>query len=290
MVGKQQSVGFIGLGLMGRPMAEHIMQVGYVLYIWGRDKNKYSDLIRQGAVWCDNPYSLASKVDVCILCLTSGEVVKEVLFGIEGFFSTGNQNKIIIEHSTLLPSDAVSIANKVKSFKSHYIDVPVTGSVVGANNASLVAFMGGDKAIIKQVESLLGCYCCKMTYMGRSGAGLNTKMCNQIILANTLLSAFEMVSFANNAHLSIEKVLEALQGGFVDSKAWRLFCQSAKDPDADDVAFIKNIVKDLRYIVASANHNGTRPLSSTHNLDLIEPLMDMGLGDEDLKVINRLFS
>ncbi|WP_298771507.1 NAD(P)-dependent oxidoreductase [uncultured Shewanella sp.] len=290
MVIKKQGVGFIGLGLMGKPMAEHIMKKGYVLYIWGRDKNKYSDLIRDGAVWCANPSVLAAKIDVCVLCVTSGEVVKEILFGIEGFFSTGNKRKVIIEHSTLLPSDAMSIATKVKLFDSYYLDAPVTGSVVGAQNASLVAFMGGDKSIFKQVEGLLGSYCCKMTYMGDNGAGLSTKMCNQIVLANILLSAFEMVSFANNSHLPIDKVLGALQGGLVDSKGWRLFCQSAKDPKAADATFIKNVVKDLRYIVASAKHNGTQPLSSKHNLDLIEPFIDMGLGGEDVKVLNRLFS
>ena len=280
--GRKFIIGFIGTGLMGEPIAKHILDHYKFLAIWNRTKEKAESLLKLGAVWCENPKELANLCDIIILCLTDQNACNEILFSINGVIKA-SKPKIIIDHSTLAPNDARKISKELSREKFQYIDAPVTGSVPGAKSGKLVIFTSGQKSTFEFIKPILQVYSCRITYFGKNSLGQSAKLCNQIMLHNTILATFESLRFAQLQGLDTEVLLSSLHDSLIDSKAWRIFSEAALNPNSTKLANIKDMLKDLRYI--ESNLNGEFAVTRSVISELIKAV-DLGHG---LDCVSTLF-
>ena len=211
---------FIGLGIMGLPMAGHLLAAGHQLTLHSRTQSKAQPLLAIGAVWADSPRAAAQSADVVFLCVTDTPDVQAVLLGPGGVIEAARPGLIVVDHSTISPSATRYMANQLAHKQTILLDSPVSGGDVGARNATLSIMVGGDEAAFKTVEPLLRHMGKTITHCGPSGAGQLTKLVNQILVSVTNLAVSEALVFAKNNGLDAEKTVAALSGGAAGS--WQL--------------------------------------------------------------------
>ncbi|ODN41448.1 NAD(P)-dependent oxidoreductase [Piscirickettsia litoralis] len=220
-------IGFIGLGKMGMPMAHHLLDSDYTLHIYNRTQSKCVEFVKKGALSMSTPALLASSVDVVILMVTDDDAVKSIIFGENGIVNDKNFNcKVIIDHSTISPDCSLSMHQQLKEIGISYLDAPVSGAPVGARKAELTTYVGGEKETFELVKDIISQYSDKIHYMGDAGKGQATKVCNQVMVLNTMLSACEALKLAKLQGLDIHKLLSAFRGNLFDSKIWRIYTES----------------------------------------------------------------
>lgn len=283
-----KTIGFIGLGLMGCPMASRLLSAGYSLTVWNRTVEKGEVLVGKGAVFADSPKALAEKSEVILMCLTDEAAVNCVLFGESGVLSAKKNGQIIVDHSTLMPQSVLSMLDKTSVKQMNYIDAPVTGSVPGAENGTLVVFAGGDSAVFDKVKPILSHYAARINYMGKHGAGQATKMCNQTVLINSILAICEMLALAEKQGLNLQQVINALSGGLIDSKIFQILSRAIIGKEKK-LAHIKDVVKDLRYVIETAGRVGGAVPLTEQTEKLVTSLMKAGLGSEDIVELMQIY-
>lgn len=270
-----QSIGFVGLGLMGAPIANHLTKQGYNLTVWNRTQSKSEKFLMNNAnvIVASSLKELAASSEVIILCLTDETAVEEVLFAEHGIFQTNQVLKIVIDHSTINPDSARQIAFKLNQYKVQFIDAPVTGSVPGAIEGSLIVFAGGDEKTVDLVRPIMSSYSKRVNYLGINGAGQAMKICNQMLLHNAILSIFETMNVATRQGFTLDAIMRSLDDSLIDSKVWRIFSETIKNNGQKKLAHIKDMLKDLKYVSQTAHDvNASIPLT-TKTIDLIEALM-----------------
>lgn len=286
---KDIKVGFIGLGLMGSEMAYRLLMFDYPLVIWNRTSKKITHQNFQLATVATSPAELARVVDIVCLCLTDEKAVEAVLFGKEGL-ADAKHDIMILDHSTLSSENAVEIGNRAKLAGMRYIDAPITGSVPGAREGTLSIFAGGIKPYLKTVKPILSCYATHIHDMGALGNGQATKLCNQIMLFNTLIATYETLNFSKHCGLESKKLIEVLSSNtLIDSKAWRIFSNNAITPKYEKLAHIKDVLKDSGYIQATAAKHGAHLRLTSQTIELFRQLVDSGHGDDGLTAIHNLY-
>lgn len=248
------SIGYIGTGLMGEPMAHHLLDKYHSIYVWNRTSEKATNLLRSGAIWADSPKSLAKKTNIIILCLTDADACREVIFGTNGVVEC-NEPKIIIDHSTISPDEAKKISIDLETYDTSYIDAPVTGSVPGAINGTLVVFASGPVSVYNVIKPVLDTYSSKVTHFGDNPLGQVAKLCNQIMLHNTIIATYETLEFAELQGLDPFLLTSSLEGSLIDSKAWQIFSKSILEPYDTKLAHIKDMMKDLTYVKSFMSDN-----------------------------------
>jgi 2-hydroxy-3-oxopropionate reductase len=212
------SVGFIGLGIMGRPMAEHLIAGGHRLHASSHHKPVAPDLIEKGVVAHATPKDVAAASDVVILMLPDTPQVEEVLFSAEGVAAGLSAGKIVVDMSSISPMATKDFAKRIEAAGGSYLDAPVSGGEVGAKAASLTIMVGGPEATFARVKELFELMGKNITLVGGNGDGQTTKVANQIIVALTIEAVGEALLFASKAGADPAKVREALMGGFASSK------------------------------------------------------------------------
>jgi 3-hydroxyisobutyrate dehydrogenase len=218
------SVGFIGLGDMGMPMARRLLSSGQEVLAWNRSSDKLAALVANGAIAASSPADVMDRTDLIGLCLTSDQAVEQVAWGPSGLFSAEfSGHKFVADFSTGSPSAAISLASRAAARDTSWIDAPVSGGVRAANNGTLVAFAGGEADAIRALHALLTPLCDRVTHVGPSGAGQVTKLCNQMIVACNLLVIAETISMARQAGVDVSALPAALRGGFADSLPLQIF-------------------------------------------------------------------
>jgi 2-hydroxy-3-oxopropionate reductase len=212
------SVGFIGLGIMGRPMAEHLIAGGHRLHASSHHKPVAPDLVEKGVVAHATPKDVAAASDVVILMLPDTPQVEEVLFSAEGVAAGLSAGKIVVDMSSISPMATKDFAKRIEAAGGSYLDAPVSGGEVGAKAASLTIMVGGPEATFARVKELFELMGKNITLVGGNGDGQTTKVANQIIVALTIEAVGEALLFASKAGADPAKVREALMGGFASSK------------------------------------------------------------------------
>jgi 2-hydroxy-3-oxopropionate reductase len=210
-------LGFIGLGIMGTPMAGHLRAAGHELFVNTRSKVP-QELIDAGAVACATPAEVASKADIIFLMVPDTPDVQKVLFGENGVASTLGKGKTVVDMSSISPIETQEFAKKIAELGSDYVDAPVSGGEVGAKAASLTIMVGGSEAAVERVKPLLALMGKNITHVGDVGAGQITKVANQIIVALNIAAVSEALVFASKAGADPAKVRQALMGGFAASR------------------------------------------------------------------------
>lgn len=213
------NVGFIGLGIMGVPMAGHLQRAGHTLYL---HRNPSKKMLDAGGIACSSAAEVARAADIIILMLPDTPQVENVLFGVGGVAEGLSAGKIIIDMSSISPIATKDYARRINDLECIYFDAPVSGGEAGAKAASLTIMVGGPEEAFSKVKPLFEAIGKNITLVGPNGTGQTTKVANQIIVALNIQAVSEALLFASKAGADPTKVRQALMGGFASSKILEL--------------------------------------------------------------------
>ena len=211
-------IGFIGLGIMGKPMVKNLLKSGYKVSFYARRKKIIDEISAIGGTYINNISDLPKICKIIILNLPRSNDVQNVVLGNEGLYENILRNTILIDMSTISPDVTLEISNKLKLKKSYLIDAPVSGGEIGAINGNLSIMVGGQKKIFKKILPILSVLGKNITYIGKSGSGQITKACNQILVAGTMVAVSEVLLVARKSGCNLNLIRDALMGGFANSK------------------------------------------------------------------------
>ena len=212
----KSAIGFIGTGIMGGPMAHHLLQAGYSLRVWNRSAEKLESLREAGAEVCAEPSEVARDISTLICMLSDGPTCDEVLFDKGGVAPAMESGTAIVVMSSMAVSEATAQAEKAAALGIRYLDAPVSGGENGARNATLAIMVGGSKSDFHSVEPLLRVLG-RPTHVGPVGCGQLIKLVNQMIVASTIATVSEALLLTEQGGANPAVVLDALAGGFADS-------------------------------------------------------------------------
>ncbi|UCH02660.1 MAG: NAD(P)-dependent oxidoreductase [Candidatus Bathyarchaeota archaeon] len=213
-------IGFIGLGLMGKPMALNLMKAGYKLCVYNRTRSKMEDLVAEGAIPTSSPKEVTEKSDIIITMVSDSPDVQEVVLGPLGVIEGCKKGKILIDMSTISPKTSKSISKKLMEKEVQMLDAPVSGGTIGAREGRLTIMVGGLKETFEKCLPIFKILGTRVVYMGGSGMGQATKLCNQVICAINIQSVCEGLLLGKKLNLNLEKLLEVVTGGAANS--WML--------------------------------------------------------------------
>ena len=244
-------VGFIGLGIMGGPMAGHLIDGGHTLYAHSRSGVPQT-LTDQGAIACANPAEVAEKADIIILMVPDTPHVQAVLFGEKGVAEGLSAGKTVVDMSSISPIETKQFAARINETGCEYLDAPVSGGEVGAKAGSLTIMVGGTQRGFDQVKPLFDLMGKNITLVGGIGDGQTCKVANHIIVALNIEAVSEALLFASKAGADPAKVREALMGGFASSKILEVHGERMVKRTFDPGLRIELHQKDLNLALAGA--------------------------------------
>lgn len=276
------NLGYIGLGLMGGPMAQRLVGAGFPLHVWNRSPDKLAALVDAGAHAAPNPRGVAEASDIVFTCLTDTDAVEAVVFGRDGIAEAGSADKTLVDFSSMRPDKAQEFADRLRATTGMgWIDAPVSGGVPGATNGTLTVMAGGTEADFERVRPTVAHLAGRFTLMGANGAGQTTKLINQMIVGAGLALMAECCQFAEDAGIDPAKLPEALAGGRADSPLLQQFMPRMAARDRDVQGRIAIMVKDLNTVMDTARQLGSSlPLTGLAS-EIHKLLVKQGLADED---------
>jgi 3-hydroxyisobutyrate dehydrogenase len=238
-------IGWIGTGIMGAPMAMHLVDAGYKVSVYSRTKSKSEKLIAKGCDWYDTPAAIAKNCDIIFTIVGYPKDVEEVYFGDNGILQTLKKDAVVIDITTTLPGLAVRIDNAAREKGAWAVDAPVSGGEVGAINGALSVMIGGDEEVVTKVMPIIDVFSKNMVYQGKAGSGQHTKMCNQIVVAGTMIGVCESLIYGHKAGLDLETVLSSIGKGA--AACWILDVMAPKivHGDFEPGFMVEHFIKDL---------------------------------------------
>ena len=285
-------IGFIGLGLMGRPMAQHLAAAGHRLHLWARRPASLAPFAGSTAVVHHSPAELAAASEVVFTMVADAPDVREVILGANGVADGARAGAIIVDMSTIAPAAAQDIGRQLAARQLHFVDAPVSGGEVGAIQATLTIMVGGEEAAFERVRPLLACLGKSVTLIGASGAGQVAKACNQILTGVTVAAVAEALHFAQRSGVDAARVREALLGGFAYSRILENHGQRMLDGKFAPGFKAWMHRKDLRIVLEEAQRLDLMLPNSAATAQMFNAVVGCGFGEEDsisvLKVLGRL--
>ncbi|WP_216860470.1 2-hydroxy-3-oxopropionate reductase [Polynucleobacter sp. JS-Fieb-80-E5] len=252
---KQLKLGFVGLGIMGAPMAGHLVNAGHEVFINTRSKAP-EGLASSSAVQCSSPQEVASKADIIFTMVPDTPDVEKVLFGDKGIASGLTKGKIVVDMSSISPISTKEFAKKINALGCDYLDAPVSGGELGAKNATLSIMVGGDEGVFEKVKPVFELMGKNINLVGGNGDGQTAKVANQIIVALNIEAVAEALLFASKAGADPAKVRQALMGGFASSKILEVHGERMVKRTFDPGFRIELHQKDLNLALNSARALG----------------------------------
>lgn len=238
-------IGFVGLGIMGRSMAGHILAAGHTVHVYNRSRDKAAELVARGARWFDTPGALAAESDVVITMLGFPSDVEQVYLGPGGIIAHAKPGTLLIDMTTSSPSLAERIAAQARSRGCLAVDAPVSGGEIGARDAKLAIMVGGTQEAFDAALPILQLMGTNIVRQGEAGCGQHTKMCNQIVIASTIVGVTEGLSYAKRAGLDPDIVLQAIGSGAASSFQLNVLGTRMVKNDFAPGFFIEHFIKDL---------------------------------------------
>ena len=278
-------VGFIGLGVMGRPMALHLQRAGHELFIWARRPESAAGL---PATVCASPAALGRECDVVFTVITSSADVEHVALGENGLIHGMATDSILVDCSTIAPDSARHIARQLASRGIHFIDAPVSGGAQGAIDATLAIMAGGEAAILERVHPLLECLGKRIVHIGPNGAGQVAKACNQMIMVATIQAVAEAMHLARTAGVDTAGVKQALSGGSAASRVLEVMGERMVKRDFSAGIEARLHHKDF-WLVLEAGRKSASPMPLTAAVaQQLNALMAQGYGKDDTASLLRV--
>jgi 3-hydroxyisobutyrate dehydrogenase len=280
-------LGFIGVGLMGRPMCLRLLAAGYRLTVWNRSRDKLAPLTAKGAQAADSPAAVANGADIIMMCVTDQRAAEEVLFGAEGIAAGGAAGKLVVDFSSIAPASAREFAARLERIGGMgLVDAPVSGGTVGAEQGTLAIMAGGKPEHVERARPVIAHLAQRFTRMGDAGAGQVTKLCNQVIVGCLFPVIAEAVRLAEAAGVDATALPQALKGGFADSLPLQVFGarMAARhfDPPLGAVAIM---LKDLENAAAVATERSVPLPMARTAAELYRLLVAQGRGAEEPSVL-----
>ncbi|MDB5864944.1 MAG: 2-hydroxy-3-oxopropionate reductase, partial [Betaproteobacteria bacterium] len=245
------NIGFIGLGIMGKPMALNLIKGGHALFLQSRS-GVPAELTAAGGTACSSAKEVAQKSDIVITMLPDTPDVEKVLFGANGVSEGLSRGKIVVDMSSISPIETKAFAKRINELGCEYVDAPVSGGEVGAKNAALTIMVGGTDAAFEKVKPLFELMGKNITLVGGNGDGQTTKVANQIIVALNIEAVGEALLFASKAGADPAKVRQALMGGFAASRILEVHGERMIKRTFDPGFRIELHQKDLSLALAGA--------------------------------------
>ncbi|QIW17381.1 NAD(P)-dependent oxidoreductase [Bacillus thuringiensis] len=286
---KNVSIGFIGIGVMGKSMVRHLMQDGHKVYVYNRTKAKTDSLVQDGANWCDTPKELVKQVDVVMTMVGYPHDVEEVYFGIDGILENANEGTIAIDFTTSTPTLAKRINEAGKRKNVYTLDAPVSGGDVGAKEARLAIMVGGAKEIYEKCLPLFEKLGTNIQLQGPAGSGQHTKMCNQIAIASNMIGVCEAVAYAKKAGLDSDKVLASISTGAAGSWSLSNLAPRMLKGDFEPGFYVKHFMKDMKIALDEAEKLKLPVPGLSLAKELYEELMKDGEEDSGTQVLYKKY-
>lgn len=243
----QPRIGFIGMGLMGTPMAQRLLKADFEVTVWNRTPEKTLPLEQAGAQVANSICDLVENSDIIMLCISDTAAVESVVFTQSGLISCAQAHQIIVDFSSISPDTTRQMAEQLKSVTgASWVDAPVSGGVVGAEQGTLAVMAGGDEDVINQIRPVLEHLSQRVTHMGPVGSGQVAKICNQMLVSCNVLVMAEVMALAEKAGVDSRQLPVALKGGFADSIPLQLTGSRMAEREFEPVKWhVKTLLKDL---------------------------------------------
>jgi 2-hydroxy-3-oxopropionate reductase len=285
-----ETIGFIGLGVMGRPMAKNLLKRGYSLVVHSRSRPPVDELVSAGAERADSPAAVARRATRIITMLPDSPDVEEVLAGPDGVFSAIQRGTIVIDTSSIAPGVARRLAERAKSLGATMLDAPVSGGEIGAVNATLSIMVGGDKDAFQTVKPILDAMGNpeRVVRIGDSGAGQTCKVCNQMVIGGTLAAVSEAFALARKAGVDASRVREALLGGFAASRVLEVHGERMLQSNYKPGFRTRLYAKDMRIASETLSANEAPAPVTAVVQQLVNALMAAGRGDDDYAALGTV--
>ena len=282
-------LGFIGIGLMGRPMTLRLLAAGHEVTVWNRSREKLAPVLEKGASAVQSPAEVARAADIVMMCVTDQHAAEEVLFADAGVLQSGSAGKIVVDFSSIAPASARDFAARLEQNGMGLVDAPVSGGVAGAEKGTLAIMAGGREEHVERVRPVVMHLAQRFTRMGASGAGQATKLANQVIVGSLLAVIAEALRLAEASGVDAARLPEALKGGFADSLPLQIFGpRMAKRSFEPSLGSSAIMLKDLENAAAVAReHKVPLPMSSTA-LQLYRLLAAQGKGEKEISRLIEL--
>jgi 2-hydroxy-3-oxopropionate reductase len=274
-------IGFIGTGIMGRPMAGHLQTAGHQLLLIRHRSALPSELLDGGATVHESPCEIAGQAEVVILMVPDTPDVEAVLFATDGVAAGLSPGKTVIDMSSIYPIATQAFAEKIEALGCDYVDAPVSGGEVGARNAALTIMVGARPAVFERVKPLFEAMGKNITLVGGVGAGQTTKVANQIIVALNIEAVAEALLFAAKAGADPARVREALMGGFAASRVLEVHGERMIKRTFDPGFRIRLHQKDLNLALSGARTLGLSLPNTASAQQLFSACAANGGGDWD---------
>ena len=283
-------VSFIGLGVMGYPMAGHISKAGHNVTVYNRTKSKAENWIKEHkGKMAETPEEAAKDSDFVFTCVGNDNDLKEVAIGKKGIFNTIKKGSIYIDNTTASAKIAKELYAHAKAYGFGFLDAPVSGGQAGAENGALTVMIGGDKKDFDKARPIIDCYSKKVKLLGASGSGQLAKMVNQICIAGLVQGLSEAINFGSNAGLKMEDVIEVISKGAAQSWQMENRHKTMIDDKFEFGFAVDWMRKDLRIALDEAKKNNS-PLPITKIVDgYYEEIQKMGGNRWDTSSLIRRF-
>jgi len=283
-------VGFIGLGVMGRSMARHVLDAGYSLTVYTRTTERAQELIDAGAYWADSPKDVARQCDIICTIVGYPRDVEDVYLGPDGLVANAKEGTILIDLTTSTPSLAQEIYEKGGLRAVRSLDAPVSGGDIGAREARLTVMVGGDEDAFEKALPVLQTFGKHIALMGGAGAGQHTKMCNQIAIAAGMMGVCEALVYAEEAGLDQTKMIETISTGAAASWSLSNYGPRIIAGNFEPGFYVKHFIKDMEIALAAAADMGVETPGLQLACDLYNELAEEGFADMGTHSLYKLYS
>ncbi|KAA6184009.1 2-hydroxy-3-oxopropionate reductase [Thiohalocapsa marina] len=283
-----ETIGFIGLGIMGRPMALNLVRAGYPLTVYARRQVSMVPLLEAGATGCSSPAEVARRSSIVFVMVSDTPDVEQVVLGDEGVIEGVRPGAIVVDMSTISPSATRAMAERLREVGAEMLDAPVSGGDVGAAAGTLSIMVGGSEDAFLRVRPLFEVMGQNIVHVGDNGAGQVCKACNQVLVAQTIAAVGEAMLLARASGVDPAKVREALLGGFAGSRV--LDVHGRRMLESDYVPGFKAALhqKDMRIVLEAASELGIGLPGAAQVTQLINALVGQGEGDLDSAALHRV--
>jgi 2-hydroxy-3-oxopropionate reductase len=284
-----ERIGFIGLGIMGRPMTRNLLNAGYAVTVFNRSPEAVAELAMAGATIAQSPAELAQQVDVVISCVADSPDVEAIVLGDQGIIHGVRSGMLYIDMSTIAASVSRKICTVLQEQGVSALDAPVSGGDIGAQQGTLSIMVGGEAAAFDRALPIFQVLGQNIIHVGDSGAGQITKACNQIVVALTVQAVAEALTLAKKSGVDPSKVREALLGGFAQSRVLEVHGAKMLDRNFNPGFKLDLFRKDINLVLQTAKELNL-PLMGSHQIaPLMDALLAQGKGELDFIAVLELY-
>jgi 2-hydroxy-3-oxopropionate reductase len=286
--GKQETVGFIGLGVMGRGMAHCLLRQGWKLQVVARRDEAARPLVEAGAQRAASPAALARACRLVFLCLSDDAAVEQVLFGEDGLAQGLAPGSMVVDTSTIAATSARAFAQRLAAQEVTFLDAPISGGQQGAETGTLACMVGGPAAAVAALRDVMGAFSKAITHVGDVGAGQTVKACNQVAVAGALLGVADAIALARSQGVDPKVMRDVLLGGTARSFVLEKHGQRVIEGDYKPGFRARLMRKDLRIALETARSGGAKLQGAVLAEQLVNELCEGGRGELDWAVLGLL--